>query len=196
MSSRRATQSARERISQEKTKPVPRNPRPTSRFPRGKVVGGILIALASIWFVLLLLHQFGVGAPGLSTLPFLPGRAPAAPTTVPASPLAAAGISLGYSTQTPALTQQQALLIASQLEPGAATQAKKTSAQYVLLNYAGTTTSPSLKNIQAWMIVYQQIPLAPGDLSADPTPAPQSYHNLYVFLDANSGKELLAIWAS
>ncbi len=195
MSGQRATQSAGDRISRGKTKPVPRDARSPSRFPRGQVVGCILIALASIWLVLLLLRQFGVGAPNLSTLPLLPGRAPAASTTVPVSPLAAAGISLGYSTQTPALAQQQALLIASQLEPDAATRAKKTSAQYVLLNCAGTKASPSLKNVQAWMIVYQRIPLAPGDLSADPTAAPQSYHNLYVFLDANSGKELLAIWA-
>jgi hypothetical protein len=104
---------------------------------------------------------------------------------------------LGHPTQAPALTQQQALLIASQLESDAATQATKTSAQYVLLTYAGTHTSTAhagFSNVAAWMIIYQQIPLAPGDPSADPTPFPQPHHDLYVFLDANSGTELLAIW--
>src|SRR5207302_1182392 len=97
----------------------------------------------------------------------------------------------------PALNQQQALLIASQLEPDAATKAKKTSAQYVLLNYTSTSASTShtsLSNVPAWMVLYQQIPLASADPSADPNSPSHSTHDLYVFLDANSGKELLAIW--
>jgi hypothetical protein len=157
-----------------------------------------LIVFACLWLGSLLLFRLGVigGAAGLSLLP-LPAHAPTVPPTATVSPLTAAGIFLGHPTQAPALTQQQALLIAGQLEPDAATQATKTSAQYVLLNYAGTHTSTAhagLSNVAAWMIVYQQIPLAPGDPSADPTPFPQTHHDLYVFLDANSGTELLAVW--
>jgi len=44
------------------------------------------------------------------------------------------------------------------------------------------------------MILYQNIPLQPGDASVDSSPFPQSHHDLYVFLDANNGKELLVIW--
>ena len=154
-----------------------------------------MIVFACLWLGSLLLYRLGViggGTPGFS---FLPGNTPTVPPTATVSPLIAAGISLGHPTQLPALTQQQALLIASQLEPDAATQATKASAQYVLLNYAGTSTAHSgFSNVAAWMIVYQQIPLAPGDPSADPTPFPQTHYDLYVFLDANSGKELLAIW--
>ncbi len=158
-----------------------------------------MIVFTCLWLGSLLLYRLGGiggGTAGLSFLP-LPGHTPTVPPTATVSPLTAAGISLGHPTQVPALTQQQALLIASQLEPDAATQANKTSTQYVLLNYAGLHTSTAhagLSNVTAWMIVYQQIPLAPGDSSADPTRFPQTHHDLYVFLDANSGKELLDIW--
>jgi hypothetical protein len=109
-------------------------------------------------------------------------------------PLTSAGISLGTPSSPPALTQQQALLIAGQLEPDAATNAQKTSARYVLLNFdgAGTaTTQHAITNEPAWMMLYQQIPQQP----ADPSQSLPKQHDLYVFLDANSGKELLAIWA-
>jgi hypothetical protein len=113
------------------------------------------------------------------------------------SSLLVAGITLGRPTRPPALNQQQALLIASELEPDAATHAESTSTQYVLLNYINRNTPathPDLNNYPAWMILYQNIPLAPNDPSLDPTPFPQSHHDLYVFLDANTGKELLATW--
>jgi hypothetical protein len=45
------------------------------------------------------------------------------------------------------------------------------------------------------MVLYQQIPQQPADLSADPSQSLPKHHDLYVFLDANTGKELLAIWA-
>ncbi len=186
MKSRRVTRSAGGK--------VPKNSTSSQSHRIGKAVGGALIVFACLWLGLLLLFRLGVigGAAGLLLLP-LPAHTP----TATVSPLTAAGISLGRPTQAPALTQQQALLIASQLEPDAATQSTKTSAQYVLLNYAGTHTSTAhagFSNVAAWMVIYQQIPLAPGDPSADPTPFPQTHHDLYVFLDANSGTELLAIW--
>jgi hypothetical protein len=190
MASRRVTRSAGGK--------VPKNTTSSQSHRIGKAVGGALIVFACLWLGSLLLFRLGVigGAAGLSLLP-LPAHAPTVPPTATVSPLTAAGISLEHPTQAPALTQQQALLIASQLESDAATQATKTSAQYVLLTYAGTHTSTAhagFSNVAAWMIIYQQIPLAPGDPSADPTPFPQTHHDLYVFLDANSGTELLAIW--
>lgn len=190
MSSRRETRPAEAKISKGETKS--RNTHSGSQVHRGRVVGGILIVMASLWLGLLLLYHFGMGIVGLSSQP-LPGLAP---PTEPVSSLAAAGVSLGHPTRSPALTQQQALVIAGQLEADAATKAKKTSAQYVLLNYIGTGTSTlhsDLNNVPAWMIMYQQIPLASTDPSVDTTPFPQEHQDLYVFLNANTGKELLAI---
>jgi hypothetical protein len=110
--------------------------------------------------------------------------------------LTAAGISLGTPDSAPALTQQQALLMAGELEPDAAANAQKASASYVLLNYAGTGTATpqqAITNQPAWMVLYQQIPQESADPSADPSQALPRFYNLYVFLDANSGKELLEI---
>jgi hypothetical protein len=158
------------------------------------IVGGILLAAGVLWLVWLLAHQNAKpGAPVFQ----IPGLAPAHPPALQISPLLAAGITLGKPLQPPALNQQQALLIASELEPDAAANAKSTATQYVLLNYTNRSTPtvhPNLANYPAWMILYQNIPLQPSDASVDPTPFPQSHHDLYVFLDANNGKELLAIW--
>ena len=193
MSSRRGTRSAGDRVPGEEI--TARATRTISRSRQAsKVVGVILIAMAFLMFGWLLLNHFGLRVSGQSLLSQPHLDATALPTTqVP--PLAAAGISLGHPTQTPALTQQEAIFIASQLEPDAATNAKKTSAQYVLVSYAGTNAStsyPGFHNVLAWMIVYEQIPLAPADLGV--TPFPQTHYDLYVFLDANTGKELLALW--
>lgn len=159
-----------------------------------KIAGIILLVVAVLWLGWLVFFR---GAPaGISILSF-PGLPPLnTPITQP-SPLLAAGITLGRPSQLPALNQQQALLIASQLEPDAATHAKKTSSEYVLLNYTNTSASAShstLHNVPVWLIQYQQIPLASVDPSVDPNAPAQTTHDLYVFLDANSGKELLAIW--
>jgi len=65
-----------------------------------------------------------------------------------------------------------------------------------LLNYPNKSTPathPDLNGVAAWMVLYQKIPLEPADASTDPTPFPHSYYDLYVFLDANSGKELLVV---
>ncbi len=156
------------------------------------IVGGILLGAGILWIGWLITHQ-SIPAPSFS----IPGLAPAKTPAVQIVPLATEGITLGQPSQSPKLSQQQALLLASQLEPDAATQAKSTSAQYVLLNYPSTSTPaihPDLNNVPAWMVIYQKIPLAPADAAVDPTPFPRSYHDLYVLLDANSGKELLAVW--
>jgi hypothetical protein len=159
-----------------------------------KIAGIILLVVAALWLGWLVFYR-GIPA-GTSILSF-PGLPPLnTPITQP-SPLLAAGITLGRPSQTPALNQQQALLIASQLEPDAAANATKTSSEYVLLNYTNTAASTShttLHNVPVWLIQYQQIPLAPTDPSVDPNAPAHATHDLYVFLDANSGKELLAIW--
>lgn len=193
MSSHRGTRSAGDRAPEKET--TARDIRTISRPRRAsKVVGVILIALAFLMLGWLLLNHFGLRVSGQSFLP-QPGIDATALPAAQIPPLAAAGISLGHPSQTPALTQQEAIFLASQLEPDAATKAIKTSAQNVLLSYAGTNTSnsyPGFHNVLAWMIVYQQIPLAHSDLGV--TPFPQTHYDLYVFLDANTGKELLALW--
>src|SRR5579885_3620075 len=75
------------------------------------------------------------------------------------------------------------------VDAGRATQAKSTTASYVLLSYpvgSGHPAHPHFNNVPAWMIVYQQVPV---------TFSSQTHQDLYLFLDANTGKELLAIWA-
>jgi hypothetical protein len=156
-------------------------------------VGAILLALAGIWLAWLLLHQFaGPAIPAPPTINVAPPNSPELQIT----PLVAEGIMLGHPDKTPGLSQQQALLIAGQLEPNAASKAKMASAQYVLLNYPdkGTpATHADFHNVPTWMVHYRGIPLEPADPAVDPAPLPHSSYDLYVFLDANSGKELLAV---
>ncbi len=148
------------------------------------IVGGVLLAVALVWGFLLVFHP-SLASRISSSLPPLPGVA-STPTTQ-FSALQAEGITLAHPSQAPGLSQQQALLIASQWEPDAARQAKSTKATYVLLNYpAGGNGSTSFNNVPAWMVVYQQVPV---------TYSSQSHQDLYLFLDASTGKELLAIWA-
>jgi hypothetical protein len=158
------------------------------------IIGAFLLALALVWLIWLVIHRLG-GGTGISLLP-IPGLSQATPTVGQIPPLTAAGISLGTPSSPPALTQQQALLIADQLESDAATNAQKTSARYVLLNFdgAGAATQHAITNEPAWMVLYLQIPQQPADPSSDPSQSLPKQHDLYVFLDANSGKELLAIW--
>lgn len=152
------------------------------------IIGGILIGLAGVWAIWLLLHQFS------TSIPMPPGLPPAQNATPVSqiSPLAAEGITLASASQSPPIGRQQALLIAQQLEPDAAASAKQTTAQYVLVTYPASGTSAAHANLHdtpAWLIEYQSVPLAPGDSSA----SGQSTYNLYVFLDASSGKELLVV---
>ena len=157
-------------------------------------VGVILLAFAGIWLAWLLLHQFaGSAVPAPPTIHVAPTiNSPELQIT----PLVAAGITLSHPDKTPGLSQQQALLIASQLEPDAASKAKTAIAQYVLLNYPdkGTpATHTDFHNVPTWMVLYQGIPLKPANASVDQAPPPHSSYDLYVFLDASSGKELLAV---
>ena len=182
----------------EPQRPTRRNPTPRVRVPTtshrvSAILGGGLLALGVLWLGWLLLHQ--LGGPALPGIPII-NFAPTAPPNIQSPPLAAVGITLSQSNQTPAVKQQQALLIASQLEPDAATKAKSTTAQLVLLNYQNTGTSSThaaFNNVPVWMVLYQKIPQSSADPAVDPTPLSQPSYDLYVFLDSNSGKELLKI---
>lgn len=113
-------------------------------------------------------------------------------------PLLAVGISLGHADQQPALSKEQAMFIANQLRPDAAAQAKQIEARYVLLDYRAepaSTASASFQDVPTWLVWYQKIPLQATSALVDPTPFPQSYHDLYLFLDDSTGHELLSVWA-
>ena len=157
------------------------------------VVGAVLLALAGILLVWQLLHQFA--GPAIPAPPII-GAVPNNSAEPQITALSAEGITLGHPDKTPVLSQQQALLLAGQLEPNAMSKAKVTSAQYVLLNYPSKNTSAThtdFINAPAWMILYRGIPLQPADASVDPAPSTHPSYDLYVFLDANSGKELLTV---
>lgn len=159
------------------------------------IAGGVLLAIGCLWLGWLLIGQHAGGTPQF-TFPGFAGPTVMPETQIPS--LRAEGITLAQSDQAPVLGQQQALFLAKQLEPDAATKAKSITAKYVLLSYAGVgtqTVRPPLNNAPVWMIWYQQIPLLPADTRVDPTPFPHSYHDLFVFLDANNGKEMLSVWA-
>ncbi|MBA2284408.1 MAG: hypothetical protein H0W02_02890 [Ktedonobacteraceae bacterium] len=160
---------------------------PQSRRVSG-IVGAMLLTIAAIWLVWLVLQ----GHVGTTFSWPVPGQ-PSSNSALQIPPLYAEGIILGHPSQPAALNQQQALLIANQVEPDAAANAGSSHAAYVLLTYTGPGGA-NFNNTPAWMIFYRGIPLDPADAAVDPTPFPQSHHDLYVFLDANTGKELLAIW--
>ncbi len=159
------------------------------------IVGGVLLGIALLWLGGILFPQHG--HPLAVTLPGLvPGPTNAPEVQIPQ--LVAEGITLEQASQTPRLSQQQALFIAGQRQPDAASKAKAVTARYVLLNapVTGTpTTHPNLTNVAVWMIWYQHIAQKSADPAIDPTPSAHPFHDLYVFLDANSGKEVLTIWA-
>ncbi len=182
-----------EEIWEASTRPAPKRRNSPLRVLSG-IVGGLFLVVGIVGFGWFFVYQHQ--APVLPTLP-LPGLAPTNQPVVQIAPLLAEGITLVSPTQTPGLSQEQALLVASQLEADAAAEASTTTAQYVLLSYASRSTpaiGPKLSDVPAWMVVYQNIPLQPSDASVDPTPFPHSHFDLFVFLDATTGKELLTIW--
>jgi hypothetical protein len=153
----------------------------------------LLIAIAIVAVVWLLLSHFGTAwlsasnqyqtlpAAPTSTAGVLPNHRPVAQVAA----LVAEGITLKQATQASSLSQDEAALIAGELEPIAASNDKSASAEYVLLDYAGsknTSAHSSLENVPVWMIEFQQVS-SPGSSSYD----------LYVFIDANTGNELLAV---
>ncbi|WP_069805793.1 hypothetical protein [Thermogemmatispora onikobensis] len=154
------------------------------------LVGALLLLIGLGCFILLLRHPQG----GLKLLvPHLAQTSQASAVQLPA--LYTAGVILGTPSQPPSLSQEEALLLASQWEPETASKAKKVLARYVLLTYIPRTSNRTqIENVPAWMIIYEQVPLQPADASVDPTPFPRSSYDFYLFLDAKSGKVLLSLW--
>ncbi len=157
------------------------------------IVGALLLGLGCLWLGWLLLGQHNNTSASF-VWPLIGANTTSSDVQVPQ--LVAKGISLSHAGQTPTLSQQQAMMIANQLEPEAATNAKSSSAKYVLLNYVatGTSTHATVNNVPVWMVLYQRIPIDPNNASVDPMPSTRSSHDLYVFVDANSGKEVLSVW--
>ena len=154
------------------------------------IVGGILLGLGVLWIGWLLLAPHA----SVSDIPLWPGvQTASTPVNVQATPLLAEGISLSVDNQTPAISQQQAVMLANQLEPDAASQATDVNAKFVFLNYPVITTPATHANynsVPVWMVWYQHIPLATNDPSA----STRTSHDLYVFLDGSTGKEVLKVW--
>lgn len=158
------------------------------------IAGAVLLGLGCLWLGWLLLGQHNNTSGAFVWPLFGANSTSSADTQVPQ--LVAEGINLSHAGQSPRLNQQQAVTIANQLEPQAAINAKSMSAKYVLLNYTATGTSAhaTLNNVPVWMILYQRIPIEPNNAAVDPVPSTRSSHDLYVFVDANSGKEVLSVW--
>ncbi|MDQ6660013.1 MAG: hypothetical protein M3Z24_03495 [Chloroflexota bacterium] len=154
------------------------------------IIGGILLCIGAIWGGSMLLHSFG--GPAISLFPVYNGGAGTTGNDMQFPPLTAAGISLSHTDQAPPLNRQQALLLASQLEPDAAANAKNIGNEFVLMSYTNSATPAAhanFNNTPIWLIVYQKIPLGSTDAST------KSSYDLYVFLDASTGKELLLVRA-
>jgi hypothetical protein len=158
------------------------------------LLGGLLICAAFLWFGWLVLRQHN---PGLATIRFpFPGLQAQPTSQATVDPLAAAGVTLSTPAQGQAslLNEQQALLLAGQMEPQAAAQAGNVSAKYVLFSYKGSSSStPRMNNVFAWLVEYNNVAEAAPDKASDPH-ASSITHDCYLFLDANSGQELLALW--
>lgn len=152
------------------------------------LMGIVLVAGALLLFVWFSVHQ---ASPSVTFFQASPTAASTAN-----DPLAAAGITLATPAQgqQPQLTRQQALTLVNQIEPGMAAQAGKVDAQYTLFSYTRPTTSqPVFQDVPVWLVHYAQVSEPPPDSGAD-SHATREQHDFYVFLDATSGKELLAVW--
>jgi hypothetical protein len=159
------------------------------------IVGSLLLAVCFLWLGWIFFSQHS-GKPLASSI-VLPGLATTPTVNQQFALLLAQGITLSSTDQKPGLSQQQAVAIADQLEADAASNAKSISAHYGLLTYPmikTPVTHPDWNNVEVWMIWYRQIPQGSNDTSVDPAPSSRPYHDLYVFLDANSGKELFSLW--
>lgn len=168
-------------------KPVVR-PRPSDSATRrySAIVGGVLICAGVAWFAWLAVHQFNGSAISMR-FPFIGQSQPTVQPTV--DPLIAAGITLATPSQNQVaqLSQAQALLLADQTEPQAAAHASSVNATYVLFSYKENHAVP------AWLVHYSKVNEPGPDTTADPH-ATSTAHDCYVFLNATSGQELLALW--
>jgi hypothetical protein len=103
------------------------------------------------------------------------------------SALQAAGIQLESTNQPAVVSQAQALQLVNQQQPDAAADAKKIEEHYGLLN----ENAQKIHNVAVWMIWYQSIAQPPNGIEVSATAA----HDLYVFVDAKTGRTILSVWA-
>jgi hypothetical protein len=160
------------------------------------IIGSILLIVGFLWLGWIFFSQYSEKP--LTSPISLPGLVATPSPDLQIAPLLAQGITLSSTDQKPTLDQQQALTIADQLEADAASEAKNVSARYALLTYPATSTPathPNWNDVAVWIIWYHQIPAVSGDSSVVPTASKNTYHDLYVCLDASSGKELFSLWA-
>lgn len=166
---------------------------PFTRWSRlSQVIGGMLLGIFVFWLARFLFFSAPTSP---QVLPFDGASAPPAATTIstPAA-LKDAGITLESSAAPATMSQAQALQLAQQFEPDAASGAKKTVAQAVLLTYPASAAikgHADYQRVPVWMVWYQQIPQGQNDVAIDN----QSAHDLYVFLDARAGQEVLTVWS-
>lgn len=159
------------------------------------IAGLILVGIALLWVGWQMARQAN---PALNQVKFtLPGFLSSNVTpTAPTDPLVAAGITLAVPPESPqpVLNREQAILLANQIQPEAATQASSVSVAYVLFSYDGNNdATPTYVKEPAWVVHYSNIKEPRPDTSAD-TEATSTQHDCYVFLDADSGQQLLSIW--
>ena len=141
------------------------------------IVGCVLVGIAAAWFLWIFFGpQSGTIGPGVRWL-----QPAGTPVSVPQVPvLLAHGITFSSPEAKATLSQQQALFLAGQHEPDS-THAKRVTSWYALVS--STMSLMNLHASPAWVICYQGIPQPSGGA-----------HDLYVFLDANSGTELFTLW--
>jgi hypothetical protein len=139
------------------------------------IVGCVLLGIALAGVVWIVVGQQG-GAIGAGIRVLWPQQA-APVVQIPV--LQAHGITLAEPQAEASLSQQEALLIASQREPDAVS-ARSVNSRYELVS--STMAQAKLQNAPTWIIWYQGI-----------ASSASGAHDLYIFLDANSGAELFAL---
>lgn len=178
-------QSRRRSTSHELRKPV------LSRRTTSIILGSFCIAFALFWAAFLVYQR------GPTTFSFTLQNSQVTPTSTSAA-LAAEGLTLSSPAQDqqPGIGREQALLLAAQDAPEAAGRAGSTDAIFTLLTYNTNHTQsnyPTFVQKPAWLVHYTKVSEPTPQTSADPG-ASNSKHDLYVFLDASNGNELLEIW--
>ena len=169
--------------------------KPASMYLQGRknFFGGIVLGCGLFLLIwLLFFHQTTAPIVSHWTSIVVISSPISAAGTLPAV-LTADGINLTVPTQASVLSEAEALQIASQLNSDAASGAKTTSARYALLTYTAAAhgqNRPDLQNVPVWMIWFQKI-VQPETSAAFAT---ASLHDLYVFINANTGQMELTVW--
>jgi len=189
----RKTANARATARKPTRKPAHKVQKRSSTRQASAIFGAILVGIALLWFGWLYARQAN---PTLGAMNFsLPAVLNSASTATATDPLVAAGITLATPAQDqqPAIGHEQAILLADQMQPEAAANAGSVSAEYVLLSDSNKTLSVPLQNTPVWVVHYTKIAGPHPDTAADPH-ATTTLHDLYIFLNASNGQELLALW--